>query len=457
MMLPLAVTAKPTYKLTLQIDGCKDSMMLLCYYYAQYNYVLDTAVNNGKGKFVFNGTKELHPGLYYFTNDKGRYVEFVVYKEKPNFQFHTDDKAWTMNMKVKGSRQNELFYNYQRASESLYNELQEAKPTLDSAAFEEMRHRQHLRIDSLKLQMMDQHPEAMISKIMRATTIVDERVPTHHPDSTKMTQQERFDWFMHHYFDYVPLDDDFIIRTPKDVFYRRFNDYVEKYMRWMPPETICPLLDSMIDRAEPAPEVYRWLINTLTERYLQSNVMVHDEVYVHLVQRYFATGKTDWLSPSTIDMNVERANKWEHLLVGREAPELILFDTLRHAHSLHHMPGKYTLLLFWSPTCGHCREIIPAVYKVFAEMADSLDMTAFAILSEPDETTIVKWKKFLREHQMDSPRWVNMSGGEANVDWREVYDITTTPQIYLIENTNHTFLAKKLNATLLRDICSQLK
>jgi thiol-disulfide isomerase/thioredoxin len=185
--------------------------------------------------------------------------------------------------------------------------------------------------------------------------------------------------------------------------------------------------------------------------------MVYDEVYVHLVLRYFATGKVTWLSPSAIDMNVERATKWERLLVGREAPELILFDTLRRAHSLHHMPGSYTLLLFWSPTCGHCREVIPALYKVFNEVADSLDMTAFAILTEPDEGTLVKWKKFLADHDMTNPRWVNLNGAEANVDWREVYDVETTPQVYLVSNKDHRFLAKKLNAQLLSEICKTLK
>ena len=89
-------------------------------------------------------------------------------------------------------------------------------------------------------------------------------------------------------------------------------------------------------------------------------------------------------------------------------------------------------------------------------MADSLDMTAFAILSEPEETTVVKWKQFLKDHEMDNPRWINLNGGEANVDWREVYNVETTPQIYLIDNETHKFLAKKLNAELLELISKQL-
>ena len=84
-------------------------------------------------------------------------------------------------------------------------------------------------------------------------------------------------------------------------------------------------------------------------------------------------------------------------------------------------------------------------------------MSAFAILTEPDEQTLAKWKTFLVDHQMTDPRWVHLNGAEANVDWREVYDIETTPQIYLIGNKEHRFLAKKLNADLLRQICQTLK
>lgn len=450
LTLSLSALAKPGYKFTLQIDGNTDTMMVLGYYYAQHIMVFDTAYNNGPGRFIFQGNHETPPGLYYFSNAKGRFVDFVLYHEKPQFKFHTDDRDWTRNMTVSGSPQNTVFFNFHRATSVVYDEVDAAQHTMDSAAFAHYRRQRYLSIDTIRMKTIQDHPQAMLSRMMQAT--MDPPSP---PDG--LSQNDRYFWAMHHYFDYFPLNDDFIIRTPKAVFYQRVTDYVDKYMHGLPPDKICPLLDTLIDRAEPAPEVYRWLIQNITEKYLQSNVMVYDEVYVHLVQRYFATGKASWYSPSTIDEQVERATKWERILVGRVAPELILFDTLRRPVSLHHMPGNYTLLLFWSPTCGHCRDIIPAVYNVFDRYADSLNITAFAILTEPDETTVEKWKKFISNHNITNRRWVNLNGGEANVDWREVYDITTTPQIFLIENKEHKFIAKKLNADLLEQIFKQLK
>jgi thiol-disulfide isomerase/thioredoxin len=458
ILFAVAVTsfaAKSSYKITFIAENSKDSVLYMGFYLAQYKYICDTAFNNGKGKFVFEGDEELDPGLYYITNNKDRFAEFIVYNEKQRFTISTDNDNWKLGMTAKGSRENEIFFNFNRANEVFYQEFDIAKKTMDSVEFNTVfLPSQRLRLDSIRLSFIAQYPDCMLSRMMLSTKDVD--VPKLHADGTKMTDRERFEWLQIHFFDNMPLDDNFILRTPKTVFYDRVMEYLDRLLNRMPPEVICPLLDSLIDRAEPAPRVYRWLILNLTQHYLQSHVMVYDEVYVHLVQRYFSTGKVQGLEPSTIDEQIERANKWERLLVGRVSPELILFDTVHRAYSLHHMPGRYTLLLFWSPTCGHCRDVIPAVYKVYEKYADSLDVSAFAILTEPDDQTIEKWKKFLSDHQMTDPRWVHLNGSEANVDWREVYDVTTTPQIYLIDNSDHKFVAKKLSADILETIFQAL-
>ena len=451
----VAFAAKSSYKITFMAEGNTDSVLYMGYYLAQYRLICDTAVNNGKGKFVFEGDEALDPGLYYITNQKDHFAEFIVYREKQRFTLSTDNVNWKLGMTAKNSRENELYFNFNRANEVFFQEYETAKKTMDSVEFNTVFvPAQRLKIDSVMLDFIQRYPECMISRMMMATKDVD--VPKEHADGSQMTNSERRSWFLSHFLDNMPVDDDFILRTHKSVFYDRVMEYVDRVLAHEQPSVICPLLDSLIDRAEPAPQVYRWLILNLTQHYLQSRVMVYDEVYVHLVQRYFAAGKVMGLSPSVIDEQIERANKWERLLVGRVSPELILFDTVHHAHSLHHMPGRYTLLLFWSPTCGHCRDIIPAVYKVYEKYADSLNVSAFAILTEPDDQTVVKWKKFLADHQMTDSRWVNLNGGEANVDWREVYDITTTPQIFLIDNRDHKFVAKKLGADILESVFKAL-
>jgi len=439
--LPAQARKKNKYEITLTINHGKDSVMYLGHYFARGNNVVDTAYRDKKGRFVFTGTDTLPYGLYFFANPRGNYVEFAVYREKPFFTFETEQRDWTYYMKVKGSRQNEFLFNFHKIDAEVTKDLDKQVEFMDSVQFARYRYQKLLGLDSIKMQMIDQHPDMFLSKMMLASKEVEP--PLVGPTGDSLSIGQRRDYYLEHYFDNMAIDDNAIVRTPKAVFFDRMNNFFDNVLRFAPPETIIRYMDPVIERSKAAPDVFQYLVMHLTQKYLQSKVMVYDEVYVHLVKKYYASGDNFWSSPSTIDKEVQRATKWERLLVGREAPELILFDTLHIPHSLHALPHKWKLLIFWSPNCGHCKHTIPAVYKAFEKYTTQYDIGAFTILSDPDDKTRIEWRQFLKEHNMTSPAWLSLDGGEANVDWHDVYDITTTPQIYLIDE-NNIIQAKKL-------------
>lgn len=454
---PLQARKKPKYDITLTINNGRDTVMYLGYYLAKGNSVIDTAYKDKKGRFVFTGTTDTLPyGLYFFANQEGTYVEFVVYREKPFFTFETDQKDWTSNMQVKGSRQNEFFFNFHRIDAQYSKDLDRNVAIMDSASFSRYKNQKLLQLDSVKMSLIDQHPEMFLSKMMLSTKEVYPPVVNAKGDT--LTDSERRDYYLAHYFDNMMLEDNSLIRTPRAVFYDRVMGFYDNVLKYAPPQTIIQYMDPMLNRTKAAPDIFQYLVLTLMQKYLQSNVMIYDEVYVHLVKHYYATEDNFWSSPSNIDKELVRANKWERLLVGREAPELILYDTLHVPHSLHALPHKWKLLVFWSPNCGHCQHAIPEVYKIFLKYQSQYDIGAFTILSDPDDKTRAEWRKFMAEKGMDSPLWLSLDGGEANVDWHDVYDITTTPQIYLLDE-NNVIQAKKLGEksieSVLNAICGQ--
>lgn len=460
LMLTLPSQAKKSnYHITLKIEGGIDSVMFMGHYHGKGNRVVDTAYLDKKGCFVFeSSTRTLPEGLYFFANNKGNYVEFVVYKEKPFFSFETKQGDWTSNMQTKGSKQNEQFFLFHRIQGESYADLDKHESTMDSASFKVYVNQKLRSLDSIRRDFCDNHPELFLSKMMNATKEIVPPLVNANGDS--LTMGQRREYYLEHYFDNIPLDDETIIRTPRKIFYERVINYFDNVLKYAPPEQIIQYMDPLIDKSKAAPEIFQFLVLTLTQKYLQSNVMVYDEIYVHLVQKYFASEDNFWSAPSSIEKESLRAAKWERLLVGKEAPELILYDTLRVPHSLHATPGKWKLLIFWSPSCGHCQHIIPAVYKVFEQYRDEYDLTAFTILSEPDDKNRKEWREFMQKHGMNHPAWISLDGGEANVDWHDVYDITSTPQIYLIDE-NNIIQAKKLGEgtteDILKAICGQGK
>lgn len=443
LLLSPTLWAKDHYRITLTIEGNNDSMLVMGRYIANTNGVVDTAWRDRKGRFVFSGEKELAPGMYFFANKKGTYVEFVIYNEKPFFDFSTKEENWTAHLKVKGSKENEFLCQFNALKTRMYEKMDAQYKVMDSVAFGKYARQCRQTLESQLDSITDAQPDRMISKMRHCARQI--MVPEADSEGFKLSDRQRFDYLMEHYFDNYPLDDPFLFYTPKWVFYEPVMRYFDHYLKETPPDYICRWADTLIERTRPAKATFQWLVGELINKYLKSPIMVYDSVYVHLSRKYIVSGEAWWVEPSTINEEAERVAKWEKLLVGKVAPELILFDTLHNAHSLHYMPADYKLLIFWSPTCGHCKTVIPALYQKFEQFSQKCSISAFAILSEPDDHTRKLWKKFMNEKGINHLRWINLDGGEANVDWHEVYDVTTTPQIYLLDSENK-ILAKKLNA-----------
>lgn len=444
------------YRIVLSISGNTDSVMYLGNYYAGSTYATDTARRDSKGRFVFERKdRPVFPGLYFFASPGGRHVDFVIYNETPNFTFTTSDDDWTRGMKVKGSRENELFFRYHHLNSTLYDRIDSAaRLKTDEAAFQDFRRQQLRQLDSIKINIIDQNPHSFVALMMNATREPD--VPLTSPQGDTLNRRQVWEYYMEHYFDYMRLDDDAIVRTPEAIFKKRILDYFDRNLKGADPETIIHYVDLLVERARPARETYKWIVHTITEKYLQSPVMSYDAIYVHMIKTYYATGQTWWSSPSSIDLNIKRADKWDRLLIGKAAIDLVMKDDNDQIHQLYALRSKYTLLIFWSPTCGHCKTIIPELYQRFLSLREHTDIAAYAILSEPDEPTIPKWRDFIATHHMTDPHWLNLNGAEANVDWHDVYDIETTPQIYLLDR-DKVILAKKLNAETLEMIIRQIE
>jgi len=433
------------YKLVLTIEGNNDSVMYLGNYYAGGTYASDTAYRDSKGRFVFERkNRRVYPGLYFFLNPAGRHVDFVIYNETPNFTFSTKDDDWKGHMKVKGSKENEIFYHFHRISTQANASIDSAESKKSNEeAFQAFKQEIKTSTDAQIGKLLEDYPNSFLSLMLNATR--DPEVPRVNEQGDTLTRRQGLEYYLEHYFDYMRLDDDALVRTPDYVFKRRVLDYLDRNLKGADAETLCFYIDKMIEKSRPSKEVYKWLVHTITDKYLQSNIMSYDAVYVHMVKKYFASGDNYWSSPSSIDMNLRRAEKWERLLLGKTSIDLVLKDDIGMIHQLHAQRHKYTLLIFWSPTCGHCKTIIPALYEKFLTYKDKCDIGVFAILSEPDDTTVEKWRDFVKDHKMTDPNWINLNGGEANVDWHDVYDIETTPQIYLLDK-DKVFIAKKLNA-----------
>ena len=427
---------KKGYQFSVKIKDLKDTVLYFGNYYAHQSYSVDTAFVDKKGIFKFKNTeKEMFPGMYFFVTPEGKYFEIIIdpLKENLNFEFETSDANLVMDMQSKGSVQNKLFFEYNKYNQKMYMSLDSIKKAdnLSDDDYKKLRVEFGKTVDSNKVLFMEKNPEHFLTRMLTATKDITL------PDSPKDEEGNFIDttfldylrvYYREHYFDNMPLDWDGLIRTPKAVFHDRLDNYFDHVLKYSSPDTIIKYADLLIEKTRPSKEVFKYVVWYLSDKYIKSNLLGYDAVYVHLIEKYYMSGDAFWATPSGIEEEGKRAMVWKNLLRGKTAPELITKNIDDRWVSLHAIPNKFTVLIFWSPECGTCRTELPALYEFYKNNREKYDIEVYAVHTELDKE---KWKKFLEEK--DISLWINTHGAEANIDWREVYDVHKHPTIFLLD------------------------
>jgi len=124
------------------------------------------------------------------------------------------------------------------------------------------------------------------------------------------------------------------------------------------PDSLIKEADKFVEKASSNKETYKYAIWFLTYKFETSNVMGFDEIFVHMVDNYYAKGKAYWADSSVVKTLAERSNELRNALIGSFAQNLILLDTNGSFKSLYNYPAEYMIVLFYESDCSHCKKVI---------------------------------------------------------------------------------------------------
>jgi hypothetical protein len=130
----LSLTAQPGHRIGVRIDGFQRDTLFLGYYLGDKQYLRDTVTASPGGEFVFQGDESLEGGMYLVVlPPDNNFFQVLVNPGEQSFSVHTRIDDLVGAMKVQGSPDNQLFYDYLQflnakrpQAESLNQELQGA-------------------------------------------------------------------------------------------------------------------------------------------------------------------------------------------------------------------------------------------------------------------------------------------------------------------------------------------
>lgn len=417
-------------------------------YFGQQTYIVDSADLNEKGMASFQGKDTLEGGIYFILLPrKEKYFELLVDKNQ-HFSVYADTAGGFKNITFSGSPVNVLFSEYNQFLRKKQDETEQAKKEgKDSAFIRQQQEKAGKEIQDYRLHFLKEHPDNLLSMIFRA--MQDPVLPEflHNPkDSAEKAQA--FDYFKNHYWDHINFADSRIVRTP--VLETRLQRY---FSQMVPPltDSINAESDGLLAKAKANKEVFKYVLWWLTYHYETSQYMGMDAVFVHLVEKYYMTGQAYWLSKDQLQKIIDRASQIAPNLIGNTAPDLALKTPDLKPVSLWGIKSKYTILVFWDPTCGHCQIVVPELDSAYEHHWKNEGVKMVGVLAGGTQD---QWQQFIKEHHLES--WVNAFDPDNSTDYRRLYDVYMTPVVYLLDD-HKKILAKQLDVKQLNDFLNHLQ
>ncbi len=458
---------KKGHNIRVKLDNYAEKEVVLGFYFGDKPYVKDTAEIDAEGYFTFKADTLLPCGVYLFVlKPDNTFIQFLLSENNQQITFTTDVKDPVNKMKVKGSEDNRLFYEYlaflakQRAAvDSIKNQLEQVKDNpSDSLRLVQQSAEIDKKVRKYQQEYIQKYTNTLSAKIIRSS--IEPEIPEFEGDDPKDIQLKKYYWYREHYFDNIDIADPCMLRSP--VLHPKVDNFVNKVVP-QHPDSINVAIDTVIARVRNNPETYKYLLIHFLNTYAKSNIVGMDACYVHVALKYYCTGGTPWVKEEDLEKICDNARRLEPILIGKIAPNIMVRDKYNRLMSLWDVDADYTVLFFWAPDCGHCKKAAPHMVE-FAQKFKDRNIKIFNVCTavvtgkddadSPEKVHKTCWDG-AAEKGFTEDLFINTYDPYLQSRYKQLYDVQSTPQIFILDR-KHEILMKRIGADKLIEVMEDI-
>jgi thiol-disulfide isomerase/thioredoxin len=363
-----------------------------------------------------------------------------------NFELKTDtQEGYIRNLQVIGDDENERYAGYKRSSIDFSADVKKLRAKLKKDPSNKKLIEQRKKLYKSRTEYMKNfisvNKNDVFSKYMLAIKPLD--VPELKKENGDLDTFGRYLYYKNHYWDNFSFQEECLVRTPDEWLPRKITDYMSNLL-YQHPDTAIKYADALLAKTKGNKEVDKYFIFKITQIYDTMQLMCMDKVFVHMVDKYYSTPRAYWVDSGTRARMVESAEKRRYTTCGATALNLNYYNLDSIPQQLYRNRGKYTIVVFYDPTCGHCKSELPIVHELYSrKKSEGWTVYAIAAMNKKKE-----WKKYILEDNPTWTDWVNVCDVVPYRNWvdnRTAYNITANPTI-LILNSQGQIIAKRIPA-----------
>lgn len=435
---------KNGYEIELTIRDLPDSTVFLAYHLGDKQYIKDTVILDRSGHGIVHGQEILPQGIYMIVLPGKKYFELLI-SSGQHFSLSCTFSDYFNTLKFKGSEENSAFVEYQKKwvsmqqhSATISKRIQNNKQNNDSLkVLGSIQKLQEENMKSYLKNVIKENSGNLLATLVRALLPID--IPEFlipigfaNPDSVKWIRSYIYN--KDHFFDNVDLTDEKLLRTP--ILYARLNAFFTTVVI-QSPDSIIKEIDKIIQKCKVNYRIYQFVSVYLFNHFRESEIMGHDAVMVKLADDIYLSGKADWVTKEFKDDLRKQIDLIRPNLIGKKAENIVMDSYKGIFVSLYDIEKEFTILYFWEPDCGHCKEATPKL-KAYYEKSKEYSLEVFAVCTTSDKA---KWTKYIEDNKL---RWINGWDPQRSSHFDFYYNVQSTPIVYILDK-NKKIIAKKLS------------
>jgi len=450
------------YEISLSMKTRNDTVTLIHVFAKEQSWYPDTTIVLRNGKGVFKGNKVLPKGLYAIYNDKQK-LDFLI-GDNQQFGIEVDTSDFINKTRFISSPDNDVFYEHIRDNNQRGKKQQQLREQYQNTADDSEKRTiveqlQTLYNEKLALtqKLINDNEDLFASKFLKGILPLQIPEPPRDEQGRITDSLFQYRWYRTHFFDNFNIYDPDMLRN--DMYEKQLTDYLTWFIKYhlsISIDTIYAEFDRMLTKAKPNKEVFRCVLATIYNHCINSNLIIRDNFWVHLVDNWYVP-YADW-STNIEDMQ-KAADKIRPTLIGKLAPPLEQLLWLSPDHfkaaaldtaiknDIHagriipdfrkNIQSKYLVLLFWDVSCSHCKATIQELWEIFEACKDK-GLQVIAVQTLIGREGKVKWIDYINEHGMYD--WFN-AWIIYDLKWHELYiHGEGVPKVYLLNEKKEILL-----------------
>jgi len=443
LMVAGPTTGQDGYNINISVEGNENSFISIAYHLGDKQYIKDTLLTDGNGSAIFSGNQALDQGLYMVVMPDNSYFEVIIPGDQ-TFDISCKSGDFQSTLRFSGSAENSAFIDYQKGwrmlqdrNADLRKRREEYKENSDSLEFL-MNGQKEIEAEMINYlnRIASDNPGTLLAALLNAMIpleIPDFELPfdTANPDSVRWIMT--YNYRVKHYLDNTDLTDVRLLRTP--VLYNKLNSFFTTVLI-QHPDTIIKQINRVVSISEKEPQVFRFVTVYLFNHFRESQVMGHDAILVDLADKYYLSGKVDWVTEEFKDDLRNDVERLRNNLIGKKGMDLTMETFGGTWRSLYDLNKEFIIIYFWEPECGHCKTATPILKDIY-ERIRSEGVEVFAICTQDDREG---WEKYIAENELE---WINGWDPLRQTRFDYYYNVNSTPMVYIL-NSEKTIIAKKL-------------